>query len=55
MNIVPWLFWAGALLFGTFNAVFICSVIEKSGVRRLGATGKLFRTELPDENGGPKS
>ncbi|WP_274611519.1 hypothetical protein [Rhodoplanes elegans] len=39
------LFWGASIAFCVAVAVYLCSLIEQSGVRRWGATGKLFRYE----------
>ncbi len=42
MSIIPFIFWAGTVLAGVVIYVIVASVIEKSGLERLGATGSLF-------------
>lgn len=42
MSIVPFIFWAGTVVAGIIIYVVVGSTIEKSGLRRLGATGSLF-------------
>lgn len=39
------MFWGASIAFCVAVAVYLCSLIEASGVRRWGATGRLFRYE----------
>lgn len=45
MSIVPFIFWAGTIVAGLIIYVATAAVIEKSGLKRLGATGHLFTCE----------
>ena len=45
MSIIPFVFWAGTVAAGIVIYVIVASVIEKSGLERLGATGSLFSCE----------
>lgn len=45
MSIIPFVFWAATLVIGLVIYVAVGSTIEKSGLDRLGATGKLFTCE----------
>lgn len=38
-------FWGASIAFGIAISAYLCSRIEASGVRRWGATGKLFQYE----------
>jgi hypothetical protein len=37
--------WFGVMIFSTILNIYLCHRIEKSGVKRWGATGKLFKYE----------
>lgn len=49
MSIVPFVFWGASILSGFVIYVSVATVIEKSGLKRLGATGNLFTCD-PKEN-----
>jgi hypothetical protein len=40
-----WLVWSSTLVLGVIICVVICSKIEKLGLKRMGATGSLFKYE----------
>lgn len=40
--LIALLFWSASVVFGIAVSIYLCSKIEASGVRRWGATGKLF-------------
>ena len=42
MNLVPWLMWSATIIIGIVNCVIVCKQVEKIGLERLGATGRLF-------------
>jgi len=42
---IPWIMWAATLVIGGINCFVVCSTIEKTGEKRLGATGSLFKYE----------
>ena len=48
MNLIPWLMWAASLVFGAYNCYIVCSLIEKTGLERLGATGSLFKYDAEE-------
>ena len=45
MFVVALVIWASTLVISVLGTVYVCSKIEKTGVKRWGATGKLFRYE----------
>jgi hypothetical protein len=40
-----WLLWSSTIVIGITICTFICKKIEKTGLKRLGATGNLFKYE----------
>ena len=48
MSMIPFIAWGTIVVVGTVIYVSIASQIEKSGLKRLGATGKLFTCD-PDK------
>lgn len=43
MMLWPLLIWLSTLIFTVILGVILCYKVEKSGVKRWGATGKLFK------------
>lgn len=43
--LIALLFWGASIAFCVAVAIYLCNLIEASGVRRWGATGRLFRYE----------
>lgn len=50
MSPIPFVAWAITVVAGTIIYVAIAKQIEKSGLKRLGATGNLFTCD-PDKGG----
>lgn len=42
MSMLPFIFWIGTIIIGLVIYIGVAKAIEKSGLARLGATGKLF-------------
>lgn len=42
MSMLPFMFWIGTIITGLVIYIGVAKAIEKSGLARLGATGKLF-------------
>jgi hypothetical protein len=38
-----WLLWASTIIIGIVICTVVCSKIENTGLKRLGATGSLFK------------
>ena len=49
MSMLPFITWGGTVVAGLIIYVSVASVIEKSGLKRLGATGNIFTCD-PDKN-----
>ncbi len=49
MSMLPFVFWGASLVTGLIVYVVVASAIEKSGLKRLGATGNLFTCDPKDE------
>ena len=49
MSMIPFIFWGGTIVAGLIIYVATAAVIEKSGLKRLGATGHLFTCEPKEE------
>ena len=49
MSIVPFVFWGASILSGVVIYVSVATVIEKSGLKRLGATGHLFTCDPKED------
>lgn len=41
--VIAMLTWVGTMIFSFLLGTFLCYKVEKSGVKRWGATGKLFK------------
>lgn len=52
MSIIPFIFWGGTIAAGLIIYVVTAAVIEKSGLKRLGATGHLFTCEPKEDRKG---
>ena len=50
MSIVPFVFWGVSILSGFVIYVSVATVIEKSGLKRLGATGNLFTCDPKEDD-----
>lgn len=48
VSLFPFIAWAMVIVVGIVIYIGVASVIEKSGMKRLGATGKLFTCD-PDK------
>ena len=49
MSLIPFIAWAATVVAGTIIYVCVAKQIEKSGLKRLGATGHLFTCD-PDRH-----
>lgn len=50
MSIVPFVFWGASIVAGIIIYVSVATVIEKSGLKRLGATGNLFTCDPKEDD-----
>ena len=50
MSIVPFVFWGASILSGFVIYVSVVTVIDKSGLKRLGATGNLFTCDPKEDD-----
>ena len=48
MSLIPFIAWALSVVVGIFIYIYVAVKIEKSGLKRLGATGHLFTCD-PDK------
>ncbi|WP_186567375.1 hypothetical protein [Lawsonibacter celer] len=48
MSLIPFIAWALSVVVGIFIYIYVAAKIEKSGLKRLGATGHLFTCD-PDK------
>ncbi len=48
MSLIPFVSWAASMAVGTIIYLYVANQIEKSGLKRLGATGNLFTCD-PDK------
>lgn len=51
MSMIPFIFWIGTIVAGLVIYLAVAKTIEKSGLKRLGATGNLFTCDPENEGG----
>lgn len=49
MSIIPFIFWLSTLIIGLIVYLIVALIIEKTGLKRLGATGNLFTCDPKED------
>lgn len=49
MSIIPFIFWLSTLIIGLIVYLVVAFIIERSGLKRLGATGHLFTCDPKED------
>jgi len=50
MSIIPFIFWGASLVTGLIVYVVVAKAIEKTGLKRMGATGHLFTCDPKEDD-----